>query len=420
MRTKTPLLLVLFCAILLVSGVAQAQEGELETLQAQANEMIAQVEQAAQTYNQTLDDVQRISDEVSDNEALLAEIEAKLPEQRARTAASVKSLYLFQQSRGGLLDILLSSHDLSDFISTIRYFDSIHARNVEEIQALTELDDRLTQTQAELTAEHDAAQRMREKALQDLKDIREARSNVQEQINTIKAQAEAAKTEEAREQATIVAAAASEAANKAVADLPAQVTQLTQPKAPAQPEPEPEATQQPEPEQKSEPEKQPEVEQKPATEPEPATPEPEQTEPEQTKSDGVTQPDVAPIAPAVAVSSEVDSWAARIDAYLEGSPLAGYGQVFAQAAAEYGVDPRISPAISCVESGKGAVCFLPHNAWGWGSYSWPDWETAIHGHVSGFASGYGSTITLEGARIYASNDIYREWYTTVLSEMSSI
>jgi hypothetical protein len=94
--------------------------------------------------------------------------------------------------------------------------------------------------------------------------------------------------------------------------------------------------------------------------------------------------------------------------------------VFAQAAAEYGVDPRISPAISCVESGKGVVCFLPHNAWGWGSYSWPDWETAIRGHVSGFASGYGSTITLEGARIYASNDIYREWYTTVLSEMSSI
>ena len=119
-------------------------------------------------------------------------------------------------------------------------------------------------------------------------------------------------------------------------------------------------------------------------------------------------------------SSEVGSWASRIDAYLAGSPLEGYGVDFAQAASDYGVDPRISPAISCVESGKGAVRFRSHNAWGWGQVDWPDWPTAIRGHVSGFARGYGGTLTLEGAQMYTGSSIYAQWYSTVLSEMERI
>ena len=65
----------------------------------------------------------------------------------------------------------------------------------------------------------------------------------------------------------------------------------------------------------------------------------------------------------------IEEWTARIDAYLAGSPLAGYGSVFAEAAWEYSIDPRWSPAISNTESSKGRICFLPHNAWGWGDVS---------------------------------------------------
>ena len=64
----------------------------------------------------------------------------------------------------------------------------------------------------------------------------------------------------------------------------------------------------------------------------------------------------------------ISEWANRINNYLAGSPLAGQGETFATAAWENGVDPRWSPAISNTESTKGANCFLPHNAWGWGSY----------------------------------------------------
>ena len=115
----------------------------------------------------------------------------------------------------------------------------------------------------------------------------------------------------------------------------------------------------------------------------------------------------------------VDEWAERIDAYLEGSELEGYGRTFAQAAWDYGVDPRFSPGISCVESGKGAVCFRTCNAWGWGGINWPDWETAINAHVKGLADGYGYSVTREGATSY-NYETPAAWYDRVLEEMAKI
>ena len=85
----------------------------------------------------------------------------------------------------------------------------------------------------------------------------------------------------------------------------------------------------------------------------------------------------------------VSTWTARIDAYLAGSPLAGQGRTFAEAAWNNGVDPRWSPAISNTESSKGAHCFAPYNAWGWGDSSWSSWEEAINAHVAGLAANYG-------------------------------
>ena len=49
----------------------------------------------------------------------------------------------------------------------------------------------------------------------------------------------------------------------------------------------------------------------------------------------------------------VEEWTARINNYLTGTALAGYGEAFAEAAWANGVDPRWSPAISNTESGNG-------------------------------------------------------------------
>ena len=115
----------------------------------------------------------------------------------------------------------------------------------------------------------------------------------------------------------------------------------------------------------------------------------------------------------------MDEWTARIDAYLEGSPLAGYGKVFAEAAWENGVDPRWSPAISNTESGKGTSCFLPHNAWGWGASSWSDWDHAIREHVAGLAKGYGYSVTPEAAAAYCPPNS-AAWYQKTHDQMATI
>lgn len=115
----------------------------------------------------------------------------------------------------------------------------------------------------------------------------------------------------------------------------------------------------------------------------------------------------------------VSEWTARIDRYLAGSNLAGYGATFAQAAWDNGVDPRWSPAISNTESTKGANCFAPHNAWGWTGGAWSSWDSAIRAHVKGLADIYGFTISYANAKKYCPPNA-DNWYRDTLNEMSKI
>lgn len=115
----------------------------------------------------------------------------------------------------------------------------------------------------------------------------------------------------------------------------------------------------------------------------------------------------------------IEEWTKRIDAYLAGSPLAGYGKTFATAAWNNNVDPRWSPAISNTESGKGSSCFRSYNAWGWGQGGWSSWEEGINAHVAGLAAGYGYSITLGAASKYCP-PTYTEWFHETLNQMKQI
>ena len=118
--------------------------------------------------------------------------------------------------------------------------------------------------------------------------------------------------------------------------------------------------------------------------------------------------------------SFVQEWASRIDAYLAGSATAGCGEYYAQAAWDYGVDPRILPAISCIESGKGAVCWTSYNAWGWMSHLGNSWAESIDSITRQFARMYGYAMTYEGALAYAANGEEAYWLSLVESEMARI
>ena len=118
-------------------------------------------------------------------------------------------------------------------------------------------------------------------------------------------------------------------------------------------------------------------------------------------------------------------WTERIDAYLAGYPMDGCGAAFAEAAWDYGVDPRWSPAIACVESGKGrAVPYhTSNNAWGWFANAtdyrtFASFEEGVRLHVEYLARFYGHTITPEHAAVYCPpGDL---WYEAVVNEMNQI
>ena len=119
----------------------------------------------------------------------------------------------------------------------------------------------------------------------------------------------------------------------------------------------------------------------------------------------------------------VEQWTARIDAYLTGSPLAGQGKTFAEAAWDYGVDPRWSPAISNTESSKGRYLAGAYNAWGWKASetdwrSFGSWTDAIQQHVAYLARAYGYTITKAHAAKYCPPG--DTWYASTIGEMAKI
>lgn len=115
----------------------------------------------------------------------------------------------------------------------------------------------------------------------------------------------------------------------------------------------------------------------------------------------------------------VNAWAPRIDSYLSGSPMAGCGTDYAAAAWDYGVDPRFAPAISSVESSKGAVCYRSYNAWGYGGRSYGSWSEGIYNVVRGLAIGYGGNLSYEGASRYDPSDP-GHWYNAVSAQMGLI
>ena len=359
--------LALACSISLtlapLSALANEEPSELDKLQNEATSLVSKIEETTANYQEAEKAVLSIEDQIAQNEAHAAELESKLPEQRKRTAASVRSMYVFQQTSGNLMQIILSAESFDDFLTTMRYLDTIHEHNTREITALTDMSNELTQTKAMLTAQRDAAVQKREEALAALEEARTARVELQTHAISI------ATTEKNDREAAI------QVVQQALDEVAKQ----------------------------------------------------EGTQATFTTSSGNTATIQVPETASVSTDPLVDNittdetgdWASRINAYLEGSPLAGYGETFAQAAAEYGVDPRLSPSIATIESGRGSVCFKDHNAWGWGSSSWDSWEDAIYEHVEGLATGYDGTLTLEGAERYCPPN-YQEWYSSVATEMDGI
>lgn len=344
-------------------------------------ELSAEIERCSLEYQAAQAKVDDLLVQIADNETRLADIEAILPEQRLRAANSVRHLYKFHQGGNGLLDLVLSADDFNQFITMVEYLDIIQDRNYGEIDRLVQLEDELTIVSATLDAQRQEAESERDRAAEALAEAEAAREQAR-QAALARAFEEAQARQAAIEEANAHAGETFELNGREVEITENTNTDTTNGLEQKDEEPDPQPDPDPDPEPDPEPQ----------ADPEPAMDSREQF---------------------------ISVWAERIDAFNAGYPLGGYGYAFAAAAYDYGVDPRWSPAIARMESSSGLYCFEYHNAWGWGDASWPDWESAIYGHVSGLAAGYGYTLTWDAAQTYCPpNASY--WYSMVSSCMYEI
>jgi len=337
-------------------------------------ELAAEIERCSIEFEEAQGKVDELMVQIADNEARLADIEEILPVQRDKTFNSMRNLYKFHQSGGSLMDLVLSAEDFNEFLTMVQYLDIIQFRNYEEIDRLIQLQDELSILSATLDAQRQEAEAERDRAAQALAEAEAAREEAR-QAALARAFAEAQQRQAAVEEAR-------EHAGETFTNASGNEVEITAPEADDTTNGVTDDT---------------------------------------SDGSGDNSQDNSQVSPPSIDSREayISTWAARIDAFNAGWPLAGYGRVFAEAAYEYGVDPRWSPAIARMESSSGTYCFASHNAWGWGDVDWPNWETAIHDHVRGLAYGYGYTLTWEAAQTYCPpNASY--WYSAVSSCMYQI
>ena len=357
------LVAALFSMLLVLAGTWSFPAALAEDIDTnpQPDELQQQIESSATAYNDAMARVDELQKQIDENAQAIAELEEKIPLQKERASSACVDLYKAQQDTASILDLILSSESLSDFITRVDYFNAVTRSNLEQIESLSSMQDQLLQAQDQLNA-----------SKQEAADQAEAAQAALQQAQNARIEAQRRAVEEATRQAEEAQAAKAAQADKAKsADSSAS----------------------------------------------------SDSESDAGSSSGsAAEPPAASTDTADWSSDEdafVSQWTARINNYLAGSPLSGYGETFARAAWTYGVDPRWSPAISCVESTKGAYCFASHNAWGWGSVSWDSWEEAINAHVAGLARGYGYTLTYAAAQKYCPPNA-DHWYNSCLAQMNSI
>lgn len=336
-----------------------------------AYELQQKTEEAQAEYADARTAADEAAKQVEDHEARIKEIEEQIPEQQKRSGKATRELYKFQQQGVGLLNMLLGAGSFQDFVNQIEYITRITDENYAEINRLFDMKRELSDTREQLKQARDDADARVDEARTAMEVAQEAQAEAQRRVE-----------EEARIAAEAALTAAELATNPRDNDATSGGTSGGGSSNPGA---------------------------------------------ESGGSGGNSGGDSGnsggnPIYGGGETGDEaafINNWAPRIDAYLAGSPMAGQGYTFAKAAYTYNVDPRFSPAIACTESGKGRQCFLPYNAWGWGSVSWSSWEEAINGHVRGLSRGYGYTISIEGAKMYCPPN-WEHWYNTTLSQMNLI
>ena len=179
------------------------------------DELQAKVDAAAKTYDEATQKVDALQQKIDEAQGKIDEVQAQLPEQRERAREAVRTMYKMQQNTPGLISLLLTSSDFSDFLTTYHYIDAVQAQNVDDTQKLAQMESSLVSAQQTLSAAKTEATRQQQVAEQAMTEAQQALDDLNRQIAEQKAAEEAARAAAEAAEQKAAEEAAQEAAEKA-------------------------------------------------------------------------------------------------------------------------------------------------------------------------------------------------------------
>lgn len=178
------------CALALPAHIAHATS---------VDELQAKVDEAATAYDEATAKVNELKAKIDESQAKIDEVTALLPEQRDRAAMSMSSIYKMQQDTPGLVSLLLSAKDFSDFLTTYQYISAIQRSNSDDLNELVSTENELASAQQALAAAKEEADNQQHQAQEAMNQAQTALNQLNAQISA-QAAAEAAARENANTQ----------------------------------------------------------------------------------------------------------------------------------------------------------------------------------------------------------------------------
>ena len=178
------------------------------------SELQGRIDESNEAYNTAVAHAAELQDQIDANEARLAQIEEELPAKKDAAAKSLRVSYKMQTGSGDLIQLLLSSEDFNEVISTLQYLEKITSHNNAAVEDLAQATDELEQLQSALASQKAQVDSEVQSALASLTEANDARDQYEAQMAA--QQAARVRQAAAQQQATEQQGASSgDSANKA-------------------------------------------------------------------------------------------------------------------------------------------------------------------------------------------------------------
>lgn len=146
------------------------------------SELQASIDESNGAYNTAVAHANELQEQIDANEVRLAQIEEELPAKKDAAAKSLRVSYKMQAGSGDLIQLLLSSEDFNEVISTLQYLEKITSHNNAAVEDLAQATDELEQVQSALASQKAQVDSEVQSALASLTEANDARDQYEAQM----------------------------------------------------------------------------------------------------------------------------------------------------------------------------------------------------------------------------------------------